>query len=97
MQALVPLLATNASLRDHTMLVLRKSMFSREVDARSVAVEGFVVLLESLKVGAQAYLLRMFRLFLSSQTLPENTSFSQRDKTAVSAEQMGIEVCFSGR
>ena len=49
-KAVSPLLLSNSGLRDSVILVLRKAMFSREADAKEVAVEGFSILLSSFKV-----------------------------------------------
>jgi len=62
LQAIVPLITTNASLRDAVMLVLRKvkfdshiywircqAMFMRDVGARMVAVHGYLALLRNFK------------------------------------------------
>ncbi|XP_031554270.1 Fanconi anemia group I protein-like [Actinia tenebrosa] len=50
LKALQPLMKISLSLRDSLILVLRKAMFSRQVDARKIAVTGFLQLLKHFKV-----------------------------------------------
>ncbi|XP_069840753.1 Fanconi anemia group I protein isoform X2 [Dendropsophus ebraccatus] len=50
LKALQPVLKINVSLRDNVILVLRKSMFSSQLDARKSAVAGFLLLLKNFKV-----------------------------------------------
>ncbi|XP_070619037.1 Fanconi anemia group I protein [Erythrolamprus reginae] len=50
LKAVQPLLKISMSLRDSLILVLRKSMFSGQVDARKSAVAGFLLLLKNFKV-----------------------------------------------
>eukprot|EP01114_Cavostelium_apophysatum_P022181 TRINITY_DN7943_c0_g1_i1.p1 TRINITY_DN7943_c0_g1~~TRINITY_DN7943_c0_g1_i1.p1 ORF type:complete len:1311 (-),score=418.94 TRINITY_DN7943_c0_g1_i1:270-4202(-) len=48
LEAIQPVLSLNSGLQDHVVLVLRKAMFNREVESRSTAVTGFIVILKSL-------------------------------------------------
>ncbi|XP_056427902.1 Fanconi anemia group I protein isoform X2 [Hyla sarda] len=50
LKALQPILKINVSLRDNVILVLRKAMFSSQLDARKSAVAGFLLLLKNFKV-----------------------------------------------
>ncbi|XP_063170503.1 Fanconi anemia group I protein isoform X2 [Candoia aspera] len=50
LKAVQPLLKISMSLRDSLILVLRKSMFSGQLDARKSAVAGFLLLLKNFKV-----------------------------------------------
>ncbi|XP_075714290.1 Fanconi anemia group I protein isoform X2 [Rhinoderma darwinii] len=50
LKALQPLLKINVSVRDNIILVLRKAMFSSQLDARKSAVAGFLLLLKNFKV-----------------------------------------------
>ncbi|KAM4040039.1 Fanconi anemia group I protein [Anomaloglossus baeobatrachus] len=50
LKALQPLLKINVSVRDNVILVLRKAMFSSQLDARKSAVAGFLLLLKNFKV-----------------------------------------------
>ena len=50
LQAIAPLLELHVPLRDAVMLVLRKAMFSRELESKKVAVEGLFVMLCMFKV-----------------------------------------------
>ncbi|XP_077119593.1 Fanconi anemia group I protein [Ranitomeya variabilis] len=49
-KALQPVLRINVSVRDNVILVLRKAMFSSQLDARKSAVAGFLLLLKNFKV-----------------------------------------------
>lgn len=48
LRALLPLIRISPSVRDTTVLVLRKALFSKEVTSRKMAVDGFVQLLGSV-------------------------------------------------
>ena len=47
LRAVAPALRIDQALRDAAVIVLRKALFAREADARCVAVNGFVLLLET--------------------------------------------------
>ncbi|GFS88300.1 fanconi anemia group I protein homolog [Nephila pilipes] len=48
LQALAPLLRISMPLKDTLMLVLRKALFHRDIEARKVAVSGYLMLLKKL-------------------------------------------------
>ncbi|GFY54641.1 fanconi anemia group I protein homolog [Trichonephila inaurata madagascariensis] len=48
LQALAPLLRISMPLKDTLMLVLRKALFHRDIEARKVAVSGYLILLKKL-------------------------------------------------
>ncbi|KAJ7376915.1 hypothetical protein OS493_031507 [Desmophyllum pertusum] len=50
LKAIQPLLKISLSLRDSLILVLRKAMFSRQADARKIAVTGFLLILKHFKI-----------------------------------------------
>lgn len=50
LKAIQPLLKISLTLRDSLILVLRKAMFSRQVDARRIAVTGFLLILKHFKI-----------------------------------------------
>ncbi|ELU05346.1 hypothetical protein CAPTEDRAFT_103113, partial [Capitella teleta] len=50
LKAIQPLLRVSPSLRDSIILVLRKSMFSNQLEARQVAVMGFLLFLKNFKI-----------------------------------------------
>ncbi len=50
----MPLIATNDALRSAVMLVLRKSVFSRDLEARHVAISGYFLLLQSFSNSIKA-------------------------------------------
>ncbi|XP_005381612.1 PREDICTED: Fanconi anemia group I protein [Chinchilla lanigera] len=50
LKAVQPLLKVSMSMRDSLILVLRKAMFARQLDARKSAVAGFLLLLKNFKV-----------------------------------------------
>ncbi|XP_024417549.2 Fanconi anemia group I protein isoform X2 [Desmodus rotundus] len=50
LKAVQPLLKVSMSTRDSLILVLRKAMFARQLDARKSAVAGFLLLLQNFKV-----------------------------------------------
>ncbi|CAB3981776.1 Fanconi anemia group I -like [Paramuricea clavata] len=50
LQAVLPLMKISITLRDSLMLVLRKAMFSRNLESRKIAVSGFLIVLKHFKV-----------------------------------------------
>ncbi|XP_037000930.2 Fanconi anemia group I protein [Artibeus jamaicensis] len=50
LKAVQPLLKVSMAMRDSLILVLRKAMFARQLDARKSAVAGFLLLLQNFKV-----------------------------------------------
>uniref|UniRef100_H0V9N9 FA complementation group I n=1 Tax=Cavia porcellus TaxID=10141 RepID=H0V9N9_CAVPO len=50
LKAVQPLLKVSMSVRDSLILVLRKAMFARQLNARKSAVAGFLLLLKNFKV-----------------------------------------------
>ncbi|XP_034542605.1 Fanconi anemia group I protein [Notolabrus celidotus] len=50
LKAVQPLLKVSMSLKDNLILVLRKAMFSSQLDGRKSAVTGFLLLLKNFKV-----------------------------------------------
>ncbi|KAM4747808.1 Fanconi anemia group I protein [Rhinophrynus dorsalis] len=50
LKAVQPLLKISMSMRDSLIMVLRKAMFSSQLDARKSAVAGFLLLLKNFKV-----------------------------------------------
>ncbi|RXM92386.1 Fanconi anemia group I protein [Acipenser ruthenus] len=50
LKAVQPLLKVSMSMKDSLILVLRKAMFSSQLDARKSAVAGFLLLLKNFKV-----------------------------------------------
>lgn len=54
LRATMPLVVVSPSLRDTLMLVLRKSMFSRDLNARLIAIKGFLLFLRELKMKDQS-------------------------------------------
>ncbi|XP_019388724.1 PREDICTED: Fanconi anemia group I protein [Crocodylus porosus] len=50
LKAVQPLLKVSMSARDCLILVLRKAIFSRQLDARKAAVAGFLLLLKNFKI-----------------------------------------------
>jgi Fanconi anemia group I protein len=50
LDAVLPLVQFSSSVRDSLLLVLRKSLFSRQVDVRKIAVGGYLLLLKKFTV-----------------------------------------------
>ncbi|XP_016053209.1 PREDICTED: Fanconi anemia group I protein isoform X2 [Miniopterus natalensis] len=50
LKAVQPLLKVSMSMRDSLIVVLRKAMFARQLDARKSAVAGFLLLLKNFRV-----------------------------------------------
>jgi Fanconi anemia group I protein len=57
--ALEPIVHLNPAFQDHVVLVLRKAMFNRELQAKKIAVSGFLQLLKGAKLsGTDAALMK---------------------------------------
>lgn len=50
LRAILPLMKVSMSIKDSLMLILRKSMFSKQVEARKIAVTGFLLILKHFKI-----------------------------------------------
>lgn len=50
LRAIHPLLKLSMSLRDSLILVLRKAMFSRQLDSRKIGVFGFLMILKNFRI-----------------------------------------------
>ena len=50
LQALLPVMMLNGSVRDGVMLVLRKALFARDADSRCIAISGLLMLLRQAQV-----------------------------------------------
>ncbi|XP_076330495.1 Fanconi anemia complementation group I isoform X3 [Tachypleus tridentatus] len=50
LNAFIPLLKVSIYLKDSMMLLLRKAMFNRQLEARKIAVVGFLMILRNFKV-----------------------------------------------
>ncbi|XP_039277533.1 Fanconi anemia group I protein [Nilaparvata lugens] len=48
--AIIPVVRISTKLRDNLILVLRKALFSKEIESRKMAVNGFLKLLKYLKI-----------------------------------------------
>eukprot|EP00040_Diaphanoeca_grandis_P036746 m.235879 g.235879 ORF g.235879 m.235879 type:complete len:1292 (-) comp33672_c0_seq1:320-4195(-) len=68
LKATMPLIVLCNPLRDSLMLVLRKSMFSRDLNARLIATKGFLLLLEELKVGISPHASQSSSQMMSSNS-----------------------------
>lgn len=64
LQAVQPLFGRHPDFLDSTVLVLRKSMFNKEVEARLVGLLGSVQLLKSFKNAAQQPQMERLRMEL---------------------------------
>ncbi|KXJ09897.1 Fanconi anemia group I protein-like [Exaiptasia diaphana] len=83
LRALQPLLKISLSLRDSLILVLRKAMFSRQIDARKIAVTGFLQLLKHFKVLGGSV------LGSSQPSSQASVSFSQCSQVQVDVHMRG--------
>lgn len=67
LQALAPLMKISMPLKDTLMLVLRKALFHRDIEARKVAVSGYLMVLKKLNFIGKVSLSQS-QTSLSSQT-----------------------------
>ncbi|KAG5900127.1 hypothetical protein JTB14_012800 [Gonioctena quinquepunctata] len=51
LDALIPLTKVSPTIRDHLIILLRKALYSRSVDTRQMAVNGFLKLIMHLKIS----------------------------------------------
>ncbi|KAL1915527.1 uncharacterized protein VTP21DRAFT_6651 [Calcarisporiella thermophila] len=92
MKAVQPLIYLSASLRDGLLLVLRKGMFSKELDGRLIALSGFLEMLrppQYMKDAAE-------RPSTSTQLNQDLDATTQHDIEALWIEILGmLRRCFS--
>jgi len=82
LKAIQPLLKISLSLRDSLILVLRKAMFSRQVDARKIAVTGFLLILKHFKI--------------LGGSMPSSQPSSQLSQTLSHSSQIQVDVHVRG-
>ncbi|XP_020616716.1 Fanconi anemia group I protein-like [Orbicella faveolata] len=82
LKAIQPLLKISLSLRDSLILVLRKAMFSRQVDSRKIAVTGFLLILKHFKI--------------LGGSMPSSQSGSQLSQTLSHSSQIQVDVHVRG-
>ncbi|RUS21607.1 hypothetical protein BC937DRAFT_92129 [Endogone sp. FLAS-F59071] len=93
LRAIQPIFYLNASFRDGLMLVLRKSMFAKDIDGRLIALSGFIQLLEipALQTQFDGPSQQAF-----SQAGASSTRNAVADIQALSLEILGmLRRCFS--
>uniref|UniRef100_A0A1Y1K0T8 Fanconi anemia group I protein n=1 Tax=Photinus pyralis TaxID=7054 RepID=A0A1Y1K0T8_PHOPY len=56
LSAILPLIKISSTIRDHLILLLRKSLYSRVMETKQMAVAGFLKLIKNLKVSNLAVL-----------------------------------------
>ncbi|XP_050507093.1 Fanconi anemia group I protein homolog [Diabrotica virgifera virgifera] len=56
LDALIPLMKVSPTIRDHMIVYLRKALYSRSVETRQMAVNGFLKLIKNLKISNMAVL-----------------------------------------
>ncbi|KAK5650021.1 hypothetical protein RI129_001050 [Pyrocoelia pectoralis] len=56
LDAILPLIKISSTIRDHLILLLRKSLYSRVLETKQMAVAGFLKLIKNLKVSNLAVL-----------------------------------------
>ncbi|XP_028390855.1 Fanconi anemia group I protein-like isoform X2 [Dendronephthya gigantea] len=78
LQAVLPLMKISITLRDSLMLVLRKAMFSRNLEARKIAVSGFLLVLKHFKVRASN--------ITSSQSLSQSSQSSAHSSSQIQVD-----------
>ncbi|XP_025095765.1 Fanconi anemia group I protein-like isoform X2 [Pomacea canaliculata] len=92
--ALLPLLKISMSLRDAVMLLLRKSIFSRQLDERKVGLQGFLAILKSFKVLGgvpSSQESQSSQLFYSSQIpVDVHNQYNRTCNEALCLEVLGI-------
>ncbi|XP_046385441.1 Fanconi anemia group I protein [Ischnura elegans] len=71
--ALIPLVKISSYVRDSLVLIMRKSMFSRSILSRRVAVNGFLLMLKYLKVEELGALSQSSQTTFSAPSSSEQT------------------------
>ncbi|XP_057306270.1 Fanconi anemia group I protein-like isoform X3 [Hydractinia symbiolongicarpus] len=99
LRAILPLMKVSMSIKDSLMLILRKSMFSKQVEARKIAVTGFLLILKHFKIdtdGRSICLSSQLALSQSFSCSQVNVSSQARYNTGAN-EALCIEIISSLR
>lgn len=104
LKAIQPLLKVSMSLKDALILVLRKAMFSSQLDGRKSAVTGFLLLLKNFKVLGSLSSSQCSQAVSSSQIQVDvhsrynsaaNEAFAWRSSTVCAAASASRLMCAS--
>ncbi|KAL7632690.1 UNVERIFIED_CONTAM: hypothetical protein RMT77_016961 [Armadillidium vulgare] len=99
LRVLLPLIKINFTLKDSLILILRKMLFSREVESRRVAVQGFINILAHFRVmgalpSSQASF--SFSSTLSQISVDVHSSVDSNTNEALCLELLGVlRRCFT--
>ncbi|XP_056004226.1 Fanconi anemia group I protein-like [Ostrea edulis] len=90
LKAIHPLLKLSMSLRDSLILVLRKAMFSRQLDSRKIGVYGFLMFLKNFRILGGLPSSQASQSFSSSQVQVDvHTRYNPASNEALCLEVMG--------
>ncbi|XP_062569094.1 Fanconi anemia group I protein-like [Saccostrea cucullata] len=90
LKAIHPLLKLSMSLRDSLILVLRKAMFSRQLDSRKIGVFGFLMFLKNFRILGGMPSSQASQQFSSSQVQADiHARYNPASNEALCLEIMG--------
>ncbi|XP_060518299.1 Fanconi anemia group I protein isoform X2 [Cylas formicarius] len=96
LDALIPLARVLPSIRDQLILVLRKALYSRSVETRQTAVDGFIKLISNTKISNLLILSQSSNSgsFSSGHSLYTQISLNRSTQTVGSSSFSGEAICF---
>ncbi|CAC5388853.1 FANCI [Mytilus coruscus] len=90
LMAIHPLLKLSLTLKDSLILILRKAMFSRQLDARKIGLQGFLLILKHFKVLGGLPSSQSSQQFSSSQVQVDiHARYNPASNEALCLEIMG--------
>ncbi|XP_065828323.1 Fanconi anemia group I protein homolog isoform X2 [Oscarella lobularis] len=92
LKAIEPLLKFSTNLRDSLMLVLRKSLFARQSDARKIAVMGYLIILEKFKLIGSAPPSSQLSQYSASLSLSQVAADVHQTSNSAGNETLCLEV-----
>ncbi|KAF7283340.1 hypothetical protein GWI33_000852 [Rhynchophorus ferrugineus] len=94
LDAIIPLAKVSPTIRDQFILILRKGLYSRSVENRQVAVNGFVKLITILKLSNMSQLSESSESFSSGYSLYTQISLNRTTQTIATSVLSNEAICW---
>ncbi|XP_056642069.1 Fanconi anemia group I protein isoform X1 [Diorhabda sublineata] len=94
LDALIPLVKVSPNVRDHLIIYLRKALYSRFVDTRKIAVNGYLKLIKNLKISNMAALSQnSIGSFASGHSVFTQISINKNTQSATAGNFSNESLC----
>ncbi|XP_072384850.1 Fanconi anemia group I protein homolog [Diabrotica undecimpunctata] len=95
LDALIPLMKVSPTIRDHMIVYLRKALYSRSVETRQMAVNGFLKLIKNLKISNMAVLSQSsMGSFSSGHSIFTQISLNKTTQSVTAGSFSNEALCF---